>query len=333
MRTGPFDWMKAGMVFCAPNRVARLTCGFTAGLLPPGAGNAWQETQLFELNRGPSPVPAAPGSVPETESISRNRVRPSRKVAISACVSPGSGAPVGGVPCGPRGGPPGPGGPPGGCAKTKAAVIRAHVARSTIFDRDIGVLYFGWLVFLAARRAIARRRGGTKSFKCAPLVERENVTLAQHQAGFGFFELRTRRGDAIDLRQNFRIVELRGLHQRIECGFFFVQRCVQVDQTIAALLEDIIELLLLIGRKLQLFDNLWAIPPFSRRCATRTRALSGTSAAARRLFRRCGDAGDTEKARENYRSTFHCALPPPADKSSKVENDDGTDRETSEWIS
>jgi hypothetical protein len=37
-RTGPFNVMNEGTVFCAPNAVATATCGLTAGEVPPTAG-------------------------------------------------------------------------------------------------------------------------------------------------------------------------------------------------------------------------------------------------------------------------------------------------------
>src|SRR5579859_3157217 len=76
-RTGPELVMKEGKVFRAPSAVASATCGLSAGLVPPTAGWAWQAAQLRELYRGPRPLPAS--MVPETESTSLKRSRPSLK--------------------------------------------------------------------------------------------------------------------------------------------------------------------------------------------------------------------------------------------------------------
>jgi hypothetical protein len=51
--------------------LAKLVCGLTAGLVPPGAGCEWQETQELELKRGPKPLFG-------TSSTSLNRSSPSR---------------------------------------------------------------------------------------------------------------------------------------------------------------------------------------------------------------------------------------------------------------
>src|SRR5262249_19522113 len=68
---------KAGRVLVAllatPLEIT-VNCGFTAGLLPPTAGCAWQAAQLFSLKRGPSPPSAI-------VSISLKVARPSLKNA------------------------------------------------------------------------------------------------------------------------------------------------------------------------------------------------------------------------------------------------------------
>ena len=73
-RVGPVAVMNDGVVL--PGATPLLTnwnCGLTAGPVPPIAGCAWHELQLFELNRGPRPTLA----VPETVSTAWKRVRPS----------------------------------------------------------------------------------------------------------------------------------------------------------------------------------------------------------------------------------------------------------------
>src|SRR5215467_1137194 len=78
-RTGPVEVIKLGMLLWAPSALASVTCGLVAGAVPPVAGWAWQNAQLLELNRGPSPMPFSPAIVPETESTSWKRSRPSLK--------------------------------------------------------------------------------------------------------------------------------------------------------------------------------------------------------------------------------------------------------------
>src|SRR6202161_2514557 len=61
-RFGPVAVMKDGIVLPgATPSVGNWNSGLVAALLPPIAGWAWHELQLFELNRGPSPL-----FVPET---------------------------------------------------------------------------------------------------------------------------------------------------------------------------------------------------------------------------------------------------------------------------
>src|SRR5580765_5638600 len=54
---GPVGVMKYGVLSLgATPFVVNCACGFDAGPDPPIAGCAWHETQLLELNRGPSPL-------------------------------------------------------------------------------------------------------------------------------------------------------------------------------------------------------------------------------------------------------------------------------------
>ena len=66
-RVGPVAVMNEGTVF--PGATPLLTnwnCGLVAGPVPPTAGCAWHELQLFELKRGPKPL--FPAGLPETDS-------------------------------------------------------------------------------------------------------------------------------------------------------------------------------------------------------------------------------------------------------------------------
>jgi hypothetical protein len=49
--------MKQGTTLVAPALLATPTCGFTAGLVPPTAGWAWQPEQLSMLKVGPNLAP------------------------------------------------------------------------------------------------------------------------------------------------------------------------------------------------------------------------------------------------------------------------------------
>src|SRR5271163_234526 len=93
-RTGPLAVINQGTMFFAPLSVAIAIKGFWAGLVPPGAGCAWQERHWTELKRGPSPLFLPP----ETTSTSANRFDPSWKNALSSEVRFVSGPPLPGVP-------------------------------------------------------------------------------------------------------------------------------------------------------------------------------------------------------------------------------------------
>src|SRR5215472_2232575 len=54
-RTGPFAERNAGTMSVPPSRLAKSTCGFVLGELPPIAGAAWQPPQLSRFILGPSP--------------------------------------------------------------------------------------------------------------------------------------------------------------------------------------------------------------------------------------------------------------------------------------
>jgi hypothetical protein len=70
--------MNEGIVFPgATPLLVNWNCGLLAGPVPPIAGCAWQELQLFELKRGPKPL--FPAGLPETDSTAWNRVCPSLK--------------------------------------------------------------------------------------------------------------------------------------------------------------------------------------------------------------------------------------------------------------
>src|ERR1700722_19305094 len=78
-RVGPLAVTKYGVEsFGATELPAKANWGLTAAPLPPTAGCAWQELQLFELNRGPRPTFAEL----ETASTAWNRPRPSWKKAV-----------------------------------------------------------------------------------------------------------------------------------------------------------------------------------------------------------------------------------------------------------
>jgi hypothetical protein len=96
-----------------------------------------------------------------------------------------------------------------------------------------------------------------------PLLRRQHVAERQLQARVGFLKFGARLRDAVDLREDFRIVQLRCLHQWIERGFFPRDGGVQVDQLHALLLENIVHLFALIGREAQLFRHLRVVPPFA----------------------------------------------------------------------
>src|SRR6267142_7227395 len=55
-RMGPFCVMNHGATFFAPLSVAIAIEGLVAGLDPPTLGCTWQDRQLLELKRGPSPL-------------------------------------------------------------------------------------------------------------------------------------------------------------------------------------------------------------------------------------------------------------------------------------
>jgi len=57
--------------------LGKLNSGLVAAPVPPIAGCAWQELQLFELNLGPKPL--FPAALPETDSTVSNRAKPSVK--------------------------------------------------------------------------------------------------------------------------------------------------------------------------------------------------------------------------------------------------------------
>src|SRR5260370_25692888 len=52
-RTGPLAVTNGGTTFFAPIKVATVTCGFVAGLVPPIVGWEWHPEQLSRLNLGP----------------------------------------------------------------------------------------------------------------------------------------------------------------------------------------------------------------------------------------------------------------------------------------
>src|SRR6266542_2305918 len=111
-RTGPFAVMNHGTLLAPPASVASATCGLSAGEVPPVAGCAWHELQLFPLNLGPRP-----GSVsgtnfsPITDCSSLNSSNPAPKNFDSRGVMPGSAPPA----------PDGPGRTPGSVAANAAA--------------------------------------------------------------------------------------------------------------------------------------------------------------------------------------------------------------------
>ena len=90
------------------------------GLVPPGAGWAWQLPQLLELKAGPSPTPGSPGIVPLTESTCIKRAMPSAKNCNWAAVRPGSGLPASTPPAR----------TPGSCAALWACTIHPTLADS-----------------------------------------------------------------------------------------------------------------------------------------------------------------------------------------------------------
>src|SRR5579863_6137549 len=56
-RVGPLAVMKYGVESLGATELpAKANCGLVAAPVPPSAGCAWQELQLFELNRGPKPL-------------------------------------------------------------------------------------------------------------------------------------------------------------------------------------------------------------------------------------------------------------------------------------
>src|ERR1700691_673329 len=82
-RVGPVAVIKDGVVFRGATPLfTNWACGLLAAPLPPKAGCAWQELQLFELNRGPKPL--LPAALPETDSTAWKRFWPSVKKASSA---------------------------------------------------------------------------------------------------------------------------------------------------------------------------------------------------------------------------------------------------------
>src|SRR5579863_2889907 len=91
---GPLAVMNHGTTFFAPWSVATAIKGFDGGLVPPTDGCAWQDWQLLELNRGPSPLFCPP----VTDSTVTNRLSPSWKNAVSSGVRPGKGPPAPGAP-------------------------------------------------------------------------------------------------------------------------------------------------------------------------------------------------------------------------------------------
>src|SRR3981189_2260554 len=89
-RIGPLAVTNGGTTFFAPIKVATVTCGFVAGLVPPIVGWEWHPEQLSRLNLGPRPSrPAAPSWKP---SFATSKYPP------STSLRPGSAPPAPGSP-------------------------------------------------------------------------------------------------------------------------------------------------------------------------------------------------------------------------------------------
>ena len=85
-RTGPFSLMKEGTASVPPNLLAKSTWGFTAGLVPPIAGCAWQPPQPSRFILGPKPS--------GTSSSSSKSSCPRLKNSVSRAVNPAMGCPA-----------------------------------------------------------------------------------------------------------------------------------------------------------------------------------------------------------------------------------------------
>src|ERR1700704_1158495 len=88
-RTGPLAVTNGGTTFFAPIKVATVTCGFVAGLVPPIVGWEWHPEQLSRLNLGPRP--SGPASTSWKTSFATSKYWRSTSLRpVSAPPAPGS---------------------------------------------------------------------------------------------------------------------------------------------------------------------------------------------------------------------------------------------------
>src|SRR5882724_11514137 len=101
-------------------------------------------------------------------------------------------------------------------------------------------------------------------FQFEPLFVSQLAADTQKHARIGFFELGTRLGDTIDLRQKFILVWRISGHQRLHDCLFLLNRSEQVNQLEARAVKNLVHLFLLIVRQAEFLDELGVVPPASR---------------------------------------------------------------------
>ena len=97
-----------------------------------------------------------------------------------------------------------------------------------------------------------------------PLIGREFGSEREEEASVSLFQFRARLCDLVDLAHDCGLVGLIGFDERLHGNFSFFDICAQVDELFAVLLEDVVHGFPLIVGELELFDDLWIVPPATK---------------------------------------------------------------------
>lgn len=139
-------------------------------------------------------------------------------------------------------------------------------------------------------------RGATpcESLHFPPLVWSQYFTNPEEHTGVGFFKVRPRLCNGVNLAEDFCLIELVGLKKGTQHNFIFLKGRVQVDQLEAVLLKDVAHLLFLVVGEADLLGDLRIVPPASalataeevlHRSAARSAALRALPILGERRYR------------------------------------------------
>jgi hypothetical protein len=94
-----------------------------------------------------------------------------------------------------------------------------------------------------------------------PLIGGEDAAQAEEHPRIRLFEVGAQVGDVRNLREGALLIERAGIQDGLQLDLLFFESGVHLDELETAVEEDLVELLLLVGCDVEVFDNFRLLPP------------------------------------------------------------------------